>query len=282
MMLHEADAAAPVAPLPDRLTGRRLLVGCGHMGGALLGRWQDRDPGSFLVVEPRGDAPTGDVPRVASPAELAEERFDLIVLGLKPDLCLSELPRYRAHLAPDGCVVSIAAGVTLAAFEAAAPGLPVVRAMPNLPARIGLGVTALVAGSGTTLTQRERVDDLFRNVGQTLWLGEERHIDAVTAMAGSGPGYVFELARLLADASVALGIPQDQAREVVLRTIAGAALLALEDPRELSALRDAVTSPGGTTEAGLAALTADGQLAALVGETLRAARDRARQLARAA
>lgn len=269
------------------LAGPLLLVGCGKMGGALLAGWiaNGLPPGETYVVEP--DAALRSAARdrhgVAAFAEPKELPTDLrpraIVFAVKPQAMAAVLPTYE-QLARTGVVLSIAAGTAIARFEAAfGAGTAVVRAMPNTPAAIGQGVTALFANPHVSAAQRELCAGLMAAVSQVFWLDDEEQMHAVTAMSGSGPAYVFHLIEVLANAGIRCGLPEALAWPMARATVAGSAALAARSEEPAEALRRQVTSPGGTTEAALAVLMAADGMQALFDRAVGAATQRSRELA---
>jgi pyrroline-5-carboxylate reductase len=258
-----------------------LLIGCGNMGGAMLAGWlaAGLEASRFTIVDPLlPEAPSG----VELLREVPARRFDAILLGVKPQL-LGEVAPKLAPLAGGGTIVlSILAGVELASLSARFPeagGL--VRIMPNLAAAIGKSPVALAA-QGLDEAQRAAVTELLAPLGTPEWLADEGLFDLVTALAGSGPAFVYRFIDALASGAAALGLPQPQAERLALAMVEGAALLAAASPHPPAELARRVASPGGTTQAGLAVLDADQALARLVEATLAAARDRSFEMAREA
>lgn len=258
-----------------------LLIGCGNMGGAMLAGWLAAGlaPARFTVVDPYlAAAPDG----VTLLRELPEGRFDAVLLGVKPQL-LGDVAPALAALAGEGTtLLSILAGVEIASLGARFPAARgVVRIMPNLAAALGKSPVALFA-QGLDEAGRAAVTDLMRPLGTPEWLAEEALFDAVTALAGSGPAFVYRFIDALAAGATALGLPAEQAGRLALATVEGAALLASASAHSPGELARRVASPGGTTQAGLDALDADDALARLVAATLKAASDRSAEMARAA
>ncbi len=267
--------------------GRVVLIGAGRMGGALARGWLSHGlpPSALDVVDPRR-------PRLGPPGWRWCATLDslttspppaLIVLATKPQqaaVVLAGLADLVARHGWEGALlVSIAAGVPLAALSAT--GCRAVRAMPNLPAEIGRGITALAAGSGVEDADMRRARALFAAVGATVRLPEETMLDAVTAVSGSGPAYVFAFTEALAAAARREGLPDDVADRLARATVTGAA--ALLDARSEDAparLREEVTSPGGTTAAALAVFGHNRALSSLMEEAVRAAHRRAGELGR--
>ena len=262
---------------------RVLLIGFGNMGQALVRGWLacGRDAATIRVVE---TAP----PARAAAAALgiaASERVgpqggapDVVVVAVKPNQLASALAEL-APVARGSVVLSIAAGKTLAQLEAGlSAGAAVVRAMPNTPAAIGQGITALVANPAVTPAQRALCEELLAAVGATAWLDDEADMDAVTALSGSGPAYVFLLIECLERAGVEAGLEPELARRLALATVAGAGAYAAASSEPAAELRRRVTSPGGTTQAALEVLGSERGLADLISRAVRAAAKRSREL----
>jgi pyrroline-5-carboxylate reductase len=258
---------------------RLVLIGCGRMGGAMLKGWLARGlpASSVWVVDP------SPAPDVAGTAVRLNEPLPadptLVVVAVKPQLLDSASGTLRGLAACRPLVVSVAAGVPIARFEALGDGLPVVRAMPNTPAAIGRGITALVANDIAGDAGIARAEALLAAVGETVRLDDEAQMDAVTAVSGSGPAYVFHLIEAMAAAGRAEGLPPDLALTLARATVAGAGALAMDSGEDPSRLREAVTSPGGTTAAALDVLMDEERgLNRLVGNAVRAAARRSREL----
>jgi pyrroline-5-carboxylate reductase len=258
-----------------------LLVGCGNMAGAMLEGWLagGLDPARFTVVEPSDKALPGGVARHrAIPPTGA---FDAILLGVKPQM-LDSVAADVARLAGGGVtVLSLLAGVELATLAARFPAAAAhVRVMPNLAVALGKAPIAL-AERGLDEAGRAALVELMRPLGMPEWVGEAE-FDLVTALAGSGPAFVYRFIDALAAAAADLGLPREQADRLALAMVDGAAALAAASPDSPGMLADRVASPGGMTREGLDVLDADRALVRLVTETLRAARDRGAELAAAA
>ena len=248
------------------------------MGSALLTRWT-AGPERFTVVDPACPALPKDVTVVAHRVELGKAQFDCIVAAVKPQVVDDVIPAYRKHLAVEGYVLSIAAGVQTSRLARLMDGAPVVRAMSNMPAQIGCGVSGLYAAADVTSAQCRHAQDMMKRAGSVVLMDEEDKIDRVTAVAGSGPGYVLEFTRTYVDAAMGQGFSPTEARDMVLQTMLGSIKMAIaSDTQTLADLRDSVTSKGGTTAAGLAALNRDGTLTRRMRETLQACYDRAVEL----
>ena len=257
-----------------------LLIGCGNMGGAMLAGWLAAGlaPSRFAVVDPfLAQAPGG----VELLRELPQRSFDAILLGVKPQMLGEVAPQLTRLAGAETVLLSILAGVeldSLAARFPAARGL--VRIMPNLAAAIGKSPIALAA-RGLDEAGNAAVTALMAPLGTPEWI-DERLFDAVTALAGSGPAFVYRFIEALAAGATALGLQADQAERLALATVEGAGALASSSPDSPGELARRVTSPGGTTEAGLQALDADAAFAGLVAATLKAAALRSAELAAAA
>jgi pyrroline-5-carboxylate reductase len=266
-------------PWPVRL----LIVGCGNMGGAMLAGWLAAGfaPARFTVVDPvLAEAPAGV--RLLRELPGPDENFDAVLLGIKPQLLDQVAPALTALAGPDTVVLSILAGVQLTslAIRLSRAGA-ILRIMPNLAAAIGKSPVVL-AGQGVGGSRRDAITALMAPLGSPEWLADDGLFDAVTALVGSGPGFVYRFIAALAEGGAQLGLPRDQAGRMALAMVEGAAALAAASPLEPGELARRVASPGGTTEAGLQVLDDGDALATLVALTLRAARDRGAQMAAAA
>ena len=256
-----------------------LICGCGNMGGAMLAGWlaSGYDPARFTVVDPvLAEVPAG----VRLLREVPSGAFDVILLGVKPQ-ALGEVAPALEPATRSAVVLSILAGAELATLAARFPAATaVVRVMPNLAAAIGKSPLGLYA-QGLDEAGRGAVEALLAPLGTAEWLASEDQLDAVTALAGSGPAFVYRFISALAEGGAALGLDPAQADRLARAMVEGAALLAADSPETPAELARRVTSPGGTTAAGLAALDSDAALTRLIEATLRAARDRGAELAAA-
>ncbi|MEO5336798.1 MAG: pyrroline-5-carboxylate reductase [Magnetospirillum sp. WYHS-4] len=264
-----------------------VLVGGGKMGSALLGGWLDRGVASedVIVVEPVAEQAVAlhsrGVAVVAGAEELpADLRPEVVVLAVKPQAMDTVAPVYGRFAATGTVFLSIAAGKTLAVFaRLLGPRAAVVRSMPNTPAAVRRGVTVACASPSVDAAQRRRCQDLLEAVGACYWVDDERLMDAVTAVSGSGPAYVFLLAECLAKAGAAAGLPAGLAADLARATVAGSGELLFRSPEAPETLRKNVTSPGGTTAAALGVLMADDGLQPLMDRAIAAATRRSRDLA---
>ena len=259
---------------------RILLVGCGRMGGALLDGWLDRGVPAhdIVVVEPQPAVQRAHVTVVASPASIpADFEPTVVVLAVKPQVMAETLPAYCRYATP--VFLSIAAGKTLDFFAAhLGPDVAIVRAMPNTPAAVRRGITVAVAGPPVSTAQRQCCDTLLTAVGEVLWIEDEALMDAVTAVSGSGPAYVYLLTEAMADAGRQAGLPDEIADRLARQTVVGAGELMRQSPESPEQLRKNVTSPGGTTAAALAVLSAPGGVHSLLTNAIEAATQRSKEL----
>ncbi|MES1972734.1 MAG: pyrroline-5-carboxylate reductase [Pseudomonadota bacterium] len=253
-----------------------LLIGCGRMGGALARSWVGGQ--EVLVFDPHAAIPPGAT-RVEH-IEAATLPEDLVVvLAVKPQMFGVALPMLRPLAERGALFLSVVAGAGLQRLGRDLGGTGrIIRSMPNTPAAIGRGITAAVAGAAVTESDRARADALLRAAGEVVWLDVEADLDLVTAVSGSGPAYFFRFAEALAAAGVAAGLSPEIAMRLARATFTGSAALADARPESLAELRVEVTSPGGTTAAGLAQLDADGAIDRLAAATVAAAAARSRAL----
>lgn len=276
------DGRAPDPTLPSSL----VLTGAGKMGGALLESWLEAglDPVSVTILDTH---PSGEIERMAAErgialntdiAEIAPP--DVLVLAVKPQ-SLDEVAAQLAPLAaPHTLVLSILAGKTLKGLSQHFPeARAIVRAMPNLPASIGKGITGVVASAHVSDAQRATASALLAGSGAIEWLEDEHLIDALTGVSGSGPAYVFYFVEALTEAGVAVGLPADLAQRLARTTLTGAGALLEASPLPAASLREAVTSKGGTTAAALEELTGENGIGPILTRAVAAAKRRAQELA---
>lgn len=263
------------------------LLGAGQMGGALVRGWIKairRGGGLTLTVREPNFDPALEAELVAAGAEINPAQAgaaDVVVLAVKPQIFSSIAEDAKAFIGPQTLVLSIMAGVTIAQLSQALGVQRVIRAMPNTPGQIGQGVTAYVAGPGATPADRQLVEQLLEPLGAVECIPQERQMDIVTAVSGSGPAYVFLLAEVLAAAAEGEGLDRELAQRLAGRTVAGAGALMLETGLNAGQLRKQVTSPGGTTQAALDVLQRADGLAPLLRRAVQAAVHRSRDLGRA-
>ncbi len=259
-----------------------LLVGAGNMGGAMLRGWlaQGHPADKLAVLDPHmTDAFAAEIHAAGVRRIEKADAADVVVVAVKPQVIGDVLPTLVPALGVDSVVISIAAGTTLAQLAAPLPdGTAIVRAMPNTPAQVRRGVTVCVANEAVSSKQRQRVSDLMAAIGSVEWLEDEALMDAVTGVSGSGPAYVFHMIEALQSAAVAAGLPDEMAARLARATVCGAAELAYQSDLPAATLRQNVTSPGGTTAAGLAVLGADDALTDLMTRTVAAAARRSQEL----
>ena len=262
------------------------FLGGGNMGRALIGGLlqQGTRPEAISVgeaYEPARDSLSKDLGLTATADNAAAvEGATVVVLAVKPQ----DAGTVLAPLAPGlqanrPLLISVCAGLKVAALEGwAGSGIPVVRTMPNRPALVGAGATGLFAPVTVSATDRARAESIMRATGEVVWVKDEAHIDAVTALSGSGPAYFFLLAELMAQAGADLGLEPETARRLAVATLHGAGLLAHSSDGDLARLRAEVTSKGGTTEAALKVMQA-ADLRGIVGRAMDAAARRGGELA---
>jgi|SRR6185312_14073845 len=269
------------------ISGHLLLIGCGKMGGAMLRGWLQRGarPGDVTVIEPNAATvadlaakgvrlldDAGKLPAALKPA--------VVVIAVKPQITDASVPAYRRFVGADTVFLSIAAGRTIAYFEHhLGAQAPIVRSMPNTPAAVGRGITVACPNRNVSPAQRELCDELLAAVGEVAWVEDEGLLDAVTAVSGGGPAYVFLLIECLAEAGVAAGLPPDLAMRLARVTVSGAGELARLSPEPASVLRQNVTSPAGTTLEALKILMAADGWQPLLTKAIAAATRRSRELA---
>jgi pyrroline-5-carboxylate reductase len=266
--------------------GGLVLVGAGRMGFALLSGWLDQagSGGGITVLEPHVSDPLRELAsahevRLNPPVdEIASA--DAVVLAVKPQVMGEVLGGLAALTRLSPVFLSIAAGCTIETFAShLGADMAIVRAMPNTPAAIGRGITVACANNNVSAAQRALCTGLLEAVGKTAWLEDESLMDAVTAVSGSGPAYVFLLAECLFAAGLAEGLPRDLAAQLATETVAGAGALLDQSDETPETLRKNVTSPGGTTAAALEVLRGHPGLEDLMVRAVHAATERSRELA---
>lgn len=268
----------------QNLSGTIALAGAGKMGGAMLSGWlaQGLDANAVAVIEPY---PSDEINALAArgvrlnPAPKEFDSVAALVVALKPQMFREAGPGLRPFLGSSTLVVSIMAGMTIAAIGDVCGG-HVVRAMPNTPAAIGRGITVAVAAGNVSAAQRAIADALLRAIGAVEWTGDETLMDAVTAVSGSGPAYVFLLAEELARAGVEAGLPPELATKLARETVAGSGELLRRSEFDAATLRHNVTSSGGTTAAALEVLMGRDGMQSLLTRAVAAATKRSRELAK--
>ncbi|HXL13471.1 MAG TPA: pyrroline-5-carboxylate reductase [Bradyrhizobium sp.] len=261
-----------------------VLAGAGKMGGAMLSGWlaQGLEARSLVVIEPH---PSDEINALVNkgvrlnPSAKDVGGAPTLVIALKPQMFREAGATLKAFAGPSTLVVSIMAGMTIVSIEAICGG-NVVRAMPNTPAAIGRGITVAVAANNVSASQRAVADALLRATGSVEWIEDESLMDAVTAVSGSGPAYVFLLAEELARAGVEAGLPQELALRLARETVAGSGELLHRSDLPAATLRQNVTSPGGTTAAALEVLMGPNGMQSLLTRAVAAATRRSKELAK--
>lgn len=262
------------------------MLGCGAMGGALLTRWLEEglDPAQVTIIDPSpAGLPSGFTGRTVSnmaEAMLSGETPRVLVLAIKPQNLAEVAPQLEAFSGAMPLVISMLAGVRTTTLTHLLQDAPIARIMPNTPALIGKGTTAIF-GVRLKTGHEQLVQTLLEAAGSVIWLDEESQFDAVTAISGCGPAFLFRFIEALAGAGEALGLDPETAAKLALDTVTGSATLAETSPYSPTVLRQQVTSPSGVTEAGLDVLDGNEGLSQLMRATLRAAAERSRALANA-
>jgi pyrroline-5-carboxylate reductase len=264
--------------------GTLVLVGAGKMGSAMLDGWLARglDPKKIIVIEPQ---PVKALKALARRGVKLNPKDKVgvasaIVIAVKPQSAPEAVPPLARYIDKTTLVLSIMAGRTIGFLEKSLPtGTSIVRAMPNTPAAIGRGISVAVTNARISMRQRKQASDLLAAIGKVEWVGDETLMDAVTALSGSGPAYIFLLAECMARAGVAAGLPKELATRLARETVAGSAELLHRSDLDAATLRQNVTSPGGTTAAALEVLMGPGGFDQLLTQAIAAATRRSRDLA---
>jgi pyrroline-5-carboxylate reductase len=278
-MAMAKSTANPLTKIPGTL----VLIGAGKMGGAMLDGWLARKlpPKQAVVYEPQPSKAIKALARrgVRLNPMAGVEPVAAMVVAVKPQTAPDALPLLAPLVGKKTVVVSIMAGRPLAFLEQAFPGAAIVRAMPNTPASIGRGITVAVGNARVGPAARKLAHALLAATGAVEWVDDEGLMDAVTAVSGSGPAYVFLLAETLARAGTAAGLPAGLAERLARATVAGSGELLHQSPLDAATLRTNVTSPGGTTAAALDVLMGQEGLEPLMIKAVAAATRRGRELA---
>lgn len=269
----------PLAKFPGRL----VLLGAGKMGFAMLEGWLARglDPRKVIVLDPQpAKAVKALTRRGLKLNPKAPSEATVIVVAVKPQMAPDAMPALAPYVGKSTLALSVMAGRTIAFLaDALPPNTPIVRAMPNTPASIGRGITVGVPNARVSARQRKQASELLAATGGVEWVKDEALMDAVTAVSGSGPAYVFLLAEAMTQAGVAAGLPEALAARLARETVAGAGELLHQSTLDAGTLRQNVTSPGGTTAAALAVLMGADGFGRLLTEAVAAAAHRSRELA---
>jgi pyrroline-5-carboxylate reductase len=267
-----------------KFRGTLLLVGAGKMGSAMLDGWLARGlkPKQIVVIEPH-PAKTLKAPAkrgLKLNPKSKPAAADAVVIAVKPQTAPEAVPQLGPYIGKTTLVVSIMAGRTIGFLEKSLPpGAAIVRAMPNTPAAIGRGISVAVANARVSTRQRKQASDLLAAIGKVEWVGNEALMDAVTALSGSGPAYVFLLAEAMANAGIAAGLPPALATRLAQETVAGSGELLYRSNLDAATLRENVTSPGGTTAAALEVLMGPSGFEQILTRAIDAATRRSRELA---
>jgi pyrroline-5-carboxylate reductase len=277
-------AASNIANALQDIKGTIVLCGAGKMGGAMLSGWlaQGLDVRSVGVIEPH---PSDEISALVTkgvrlnPTPKQVGAVATLVVALKPQMFREAGPTLKQFAGSSTLVVSIMAGTTIASIEEVCGG-SVVRAMPNTPAAIGRGITVAVTAKNVSAGQRAIADALLRATGSVEWIDDENLMDAVTAVSGSGPAYIFLLAEELARAGVEAGLPPELATKLARETVAGSGELLHRSELPSATLRQNVTSPGGTTAAALEVLMGSDGIQSLLTRAVAAATKRSKELAK--
>jgi pyrroline-5-carboxylate reductase len=271
-------------PQPLKSIGSLLLVGAGKMGRAMLDGWIARGlaPTRIVVIEPQPDKAVQALARrglkLNPKGKIAAAAA--IVIAVKPQSAPDAVPPLRPYVGKTTLMLSIMAGRTIGFLEKSLPpNTAIVRAMPNTPASIGRGISVAVGNAKVSARQRKLADDLLAAIGKVEWASDETLMDAVTALSGSGPAYVFLLAEAMTKAGIAAGLPADLASRLARETVAGSGELLYRSTLDTATLRQNVTSPGGTTATALEVLMGPGGFEELLTKAIAAATLRSRQLA---
>ncbi len=274
----------PAQKTLSKFSGPLLLAGAGKMGSAMLDGWIARGlhPKKIVVIEPQPGKALKALARrglTINPKEKTAVAA-AIVIAVKPQSAPEAVPPLAAYIGKGTLVLSIMAGRTIGFLEKSLPaGSAIVRAMPNTPASIGRGITVACPNAKVSARQRKLASDLLAAVGAVQWANDEGLMDAVTAVSGSGPAYVFLLAEAMTKAAIAAGLPDDLAGKLARKTVAGSGELLHRSDLDAATLRQNVTSPGGTTAAALEVLMGPGGFDELLTKAIAAATRRGRELA---
>lgn len=263
--------------------GTVVLVGAGKMGMAMAQGWLKAGlrTENLVLVDPKPADPVIDFAGehgLLLVSSLPDEPAETLVLAVKPQIMTDVLPVARAHVSDATLVLSIAAGIALETLSAGLSSKRIVRTMPNTPAQVGKGVTGAVALDGVSDADRDVAARLLTAAGEVVWFDDESQLDALTAVSGSGPAYVFHMVEAMAAAGEAEGLSPEQAMMLARQTVIGAAALMEADPTEAAILRKNVTSPNGVTAEALAVLMDEDGLTALMSRAISAARKRSAEL----
>lgn len=273
---------------PSRVSPTLCLIGAGNMGGAMLAGWlaSNHTAQNITVVDPKPSEKMVNLMSEAGVRHVEQphdaKRPELVVVAVKPQLMAAVLPGLSGLVDGENALLSVAAGTTIAQLSAPFSNVHprIIRAMPNTPAMVRRGITVCVSNERVSDEQRNMVSDVLSAVGSVEWVEDERFMDAVTGVSGSGPAYVFHLAETLAAAGVAAGLPDGLATRLAEATVSGAGELMRQSDLPPAELRKNVTSPNGTTQAALEVLMAGDGFPGLLREAVQAATQRSIELAK--
>jgi pyrroline-5-carboxylate reductase len=265
-------------------TGTLVLVGAGKMGSAMLDGWLARGlkPKQVAVIEPQPSKALKALARhgLKLNPKGKTAAATAVVIAVKPQTAPEAVPPLAGYTGKTTLVLSIMAGRTISFLEKSLPpGTAIVRAMPNTPAAIGRGISVAVANANVSARQRKHATNLLAAIGKVEWVSDEALMDAVTALSGSGPAYLFLLAEAMTKAGIAAGLPAELAGNLARETVTGSGELLYRSNLDAAALRQNVTSPGGTTAAALAVLMGPGGFDDILTQAVAAATRRSRALA---
>jgi pyrroline-5-carboxylate reductase len=267
----------------SKFAGTLVLLGAGKMGSAMLDGWLARglNPKKIVVLEPQPGKAVKALARrgLALNPKGKSGAASAIVIAVKPQTAPQIVPPLSVYVGKSTLVLSIMAGRTIAFLQSSLPGAAIVRAMPNTPAAIGRGITVACPNAKVSSRQRKLAGDLLAAVGKVEWVADETLMNAVTAVSGSGPAYVFLLAEAMTKAGIAAGLPTELAARLARETVTGSGELLHRSPLDAATLRENVTSPGGTTAAALEVLMGPGGFDELLTRAIAAATRRGRELA---
>jgi len=279
-MLKEPLRSACLKPRAMPNSTPILLIGAGKMGQAMLKGWLASDFSSIQVLENFPADALRSLPIDLNPSTLTIKESQTVILAVKPQNYRDVLDEHQANIHPEAMVISILAGISIDALQNALPGRRIVRAMPNTPATIGQGLTALCAAEDISDAHKNVATSLMQAVGEVVWVENEAMIDSVTAVSGSGPAYLFHFVEALTAAAIDIGFAPEMAETFARKTIIGSAALLESSEENAAQLRENVTSKGGTTQAALEVLMADTGMQSIVLEAVKAAKKRSEELSK--
>ncbi|MED5368694.1 MAG: pyrroline-5-carboxylate reductase [Pseudomonadota bacterium] len=257
-----------------------LLIGAGKMGQAMLKGWLASDIASIEVLENFPSDALRSLPIDLNPSTVTINESQTVILAVKPQNYREVLDEHHANIHPEAMVISILAGISIEALQNVLPKRSIVRAMPNTPATVGQGLTALCAADDISDANKNVATSLMQAVGEIVWVENESMMDSVTAVSGSGPAYLFHFVEALTAAAIDIGFEPEMAETFARNTIIGSAALLESSAENATQLRRNVTSKGGTTQAALDVLMADAGLQSILLEAVKAAKKRSEELSK--